>query len=76
MNIFELKEKAKRDCLKLKEKYDADYQNRMKEYNQQVGNLRLEKEKFRSENPDFPNIDMLFMNVIAPPQRIELQIIT
>lgn len=58
----------------LKKKLDADYEVRMKVYNRQVEDLKAEKEKFMKENPDCPYADQMFLNVIAPPQRLQINI--
>lgn len=56
-------------------KWEEDYQTHLKKYNQHVENLKRQKEQFIKDNPDFPNVDLLFLNVIAPPQRLQIKII-
>lgn len=53
-----------------KRKMDDEYEKRLAHYKEHVEKLRLEKVAFIKENPDFPNPDILFLNVMAPPQRI------
>jgi hypothetical protein len=53
---------------------DLSYQQRLKAYEIQVDSLRVQREAFYAANPDCP-IKTMFMNVCAPPQRIELRII-
>lgn len=53
--------------------WQADYDARMKTYNAHVADLKRQKDQFIKDNPDFPNPEILFMNVIAPPQRIILK---
>ncbi len=50
----------------------ADYETRLKKYNEEVKALEEQREKFYKENPDFP-IKTMYMNVIAPPQKIEIR---
>ena len=49
----------------------TDYETRLKEYNDHVKELEEKRKQFYEANPDFP-IKTLYMNVIAPPQKIEL----
>lgn len=51
--------------------YQIDYNDRLKEYNKHVEELAEKRRKFYEENPQFP-YKYLYMNVIAPPQKIEL----
>ncbi len=47
----------------------------MEEYKRKVEILAEEKRQFIESNPDFPKdlIECMFLNVIAPPQRIEIK---
>jgi len=44
----------------------------MLEYNHHVEVMAAKRKKFYEDNPDFP-YDTMFMNVLAPPQKIELR---
>lgn len=50
---------------------ELDYQQRLRKYNQHVEELDRQRKEFYENNPDFP-IKTMFMNVIAPPQKIEI----
>lgn len=49
-----------------------DYELRLMWYNDHVRELEEQRKKFYEENPDFP-IKTMYMNVIAPPQKIEIR---
>lgn len=63
------------DILSLKMKWDLDYARRKVEYDQYVENLRIQRERFYAENPDFP-YKCMFLNVLAPPTKFTINIIT
>lgn len=54
--------------------YPADYEERLLEYNKRVYELTAQREKFYTENPDFP-IKTMYMNVMAPPQKLVIRIL-
>lgn len=62
------------DIFSLKLKLDLDYIERKKEYDAHVSELKTLRDKFYSDNPDFP-IKTMYMNVIAPPTKISINII-
>lgn len=51
------------------EYHEQHYKGMLKEYEAKVESLRQEKENFIKANPDFPKdlIEIMFLNVIAPP---------
>jgi len=55
-----------------KNKLEEDYKERMRTYKEHVDKLNAEKETFRKQYPDDPYLDIMFLNVIAPPQRLEI----
>lgn len=61
--------------MELEERLEAEYKTRKKKYDEQVAELRKQKEDYLKENPNDPLVDILFMNVIAPPQKIEIKIV-
>lgn len=63
------------DMQSLKFRLDTEYIERKKEYDEQVESLRLKREKFYLDNPDFP-FKSMYMNVVAPPIRICINIIS
>lgn len=54
--------------------WEIDYKVRLEQYRKHVENLKEEKKRFVENNPSFPKdvLDIMFLNVIAPPQRIEI----
>lgn len=52
---------------------DYNYEQAMKEYRAHVNELTQLREKFYRENPDGP--PNMFLNVVAPPQRISLTLL-
>jgi ApbE superfamily uncharacterized protein (UPF0280 family) len=60
----------------LQKQLDANWEKEMEVYNNRVAALKKEKEQFIKDNPDFPNPEVLFLNVIAPPKRLIFQEIT
>ena len=54
---------------KLWESQENEYEARLKEYNRQCEELKKQREDFYSANPYFP-IKTMYMQVIAPPQKI------
>ena len=59
----------------LKLKLDLDYMNRKSRYDMECELLRLKREQFYIDNPDFP-YGTMYMQVISPPQKVEIKIIT
>ncbi len=51
---------------------ETDYQKRLKVYNDYVAKLEQQRKEFYEKNPDFP-IKTMFMNVIAPPLKIQIE---
>ena len=49
--------------------YPSDYNERMAAYNNHVMELEIQRQKFLKENPNHPFKDIMFLNVIAPPQK-------
>lgn len=56
----------------LKVQMEVSYFERKYAYDRQVEEMRIMREDFYRENPDFP-IKTMFMNVCAPPMRIEFK---
>jgi hypothetical protein len=58
----------------IKKKLDDDYKKRMWHYNNHCEILELEKKHFIATHPDWPEdlLEIMFLNVIAPPQKIIL----
>ena len=54
--------------------YPSDYEKRLKEYNTQSAELERQRKEFYKKNPDFP-IKTMYMQVTAPPQKLEVQYI-
>ena len=54
--------------------WEIDYKIRLSEYNKHIEDLKDKKRRFIETNPDFPKevLDIMFLNVIAPPQKIEI----
>jgi hypothetical protein len=52
--------------------YPLDYDERIEKYNKQVSELEKQRKEFYEKNPSFP-IKTMFMNVIAPPQKLILK---
>jgi hypothetical protein len=50
------------------------YKMSMDEYKHHVEMLEIKRKKFYEDNPDFPYKTM-YMNVIAPPVKIELKMV-
>ncbi len=48
---------------------EENYEKQLAIYNKHVENLKKEKEQFIKDNPDYPNPDALFLNVMAPPKQ-------
>jgi hypothetical protein len=53
--------------------YPKDYEARMAKYNHEAELLEIKRKEFYEANPNFP-IKTMFMQVIAPPQKLELRI--
>lgn len=53
--------------------YPKDYAAQMEAYNHRVALLEETRKAFYEANPDFP-ITTMYINVISPPQKIELRI--
>lgn len=58
----------------LKFQIEEDYNRRLKAYNEYVASIEKQRNEFYEKNPDFP-IKTMFMNVIAPPQKISIVIL-
>lgn len=58
----------------LKFQIEDDYNRRLKAYNEHVASIEKQRKEFYEKNPDFP-IKTMFMNVIAPPQKISIVIL-
>jgi hypothetical protein len=54
--------------------HELEYQKRLDEYNHHVQMLEIQRKKFYEENPDFP-FKSMYINVIAPPQKITIKYI-
>lgn len=50
---------------------EISYKCRLAEYNRQVAELEKQRKDFYEKNPDFPYKTM-YMQVIAPPQKISI----
>lgn len=57
----------------LKIKLDLDYMERKSRYDMECKLLEIQREQFYRENPDAP--PYMYMQVTAPPQKIEIRII-
>lgn len=51
--------------------YPLDHQERTDAYNKMVEELKLKREQFYRDNPNFP-IKTMYLNVISPPQKFVL----
>lgn len=54
-------------------KMEMDYIERKGKYDLEVELLRLQREHFYKNNPDFP-IKTMYMQVTAPPQKISINL--
>lgn len=48
------------------------YKGRLQEYNRQNEELEKQRKEFYEKNPDFP-IKTMYMQVIAPPQKVSIR---
>lgn len=55
-------------------KIELDYMERKADYDMKAELLRIQREQFYEANPDFSN-PYMFMQVCAPPQKIEIIIV-
>lgn len=53
---------------------DLDYARRKRMYDADCDLLRIQREQFYSVNPDHP-FKFMFMQVAAPPQKVEINFI-
>lgn len=58
------------DVKKIQKELDDKYYSQLSAYNQLTESLAKEKEQFIRDNPTFPNPELLFLNVVAPPKRL------
>ena len=59
----------------LQRKWDLDYGERKRKYEMECELLRIKRDQFLAANPDHPFKDIMFLQVTAPPQKLEIRFI-